>query len=35
MAEIKNNHLQPNVGITTSAMEISIQDPSDQDNCKE
>ena len=35
MAEIKNSHLHPNVGITTSAMLISIHEPRDHDNCKE
>ena len=33
--EIKNSHLQPRVGITTSATRISKQDPRDQDNYKE
>ena len=33
--EIKNSHLQPSVGITTSATRISKQDPRDQDNYKE
>lgn len=33
--EIKNSHLQPSVGITTSATRISKHDPRDQDNYKE
>jgi len=31
----KKSHLHPNVGITTSAIVISTQEPRDQESCQE